>query len=53
MANKRIKLIIVDEDGDENQVFPESDIHSIIDLERKLDVIAKRLNGLDKKGTKL
>ena len=53
MANKRIKLIVVDEDRDEKQVFPETDIYSIIDLERQLSVIAKRLNALDKKGTKL
>lgn len=53
MANKRIKLLIVDDDGDENQIFPESDIYSIIDLERKLNVIAERLNALDKKGVNL
>lgn len=53
MANKRIKLIIVDEDEDERQVFPETDIYSIIDLQRQLNVIAKRLNAIDKKGTKL
>lgn len=53
MANKRVKLTIVDSDGDERQVFPESDIYSIIDLERKLNAIAKRLNALDKKGTNL
>lgn len=53
MANKRIKLVIIDEDSDEQQVFPETDLHSVIDLERKLNVIAKRLNLLDKKGTDL
>lgn len=49
----RIKLTIVDADKDEKQVFPETDITSVIDLERKLNVIAQRLNRLDKKGTKL
>lgn len=53
MVNKRIKLVVVDEDQDEQQIFPETDLHSVIDLERKLNVIAKRLNSLDKKGTKL
>lgn len=52
MANKRIKLIIVDSDEDENQVFPETDVHSVIGLEDKLNSILTRLNSLDKKGTK-
>lgn len=50
---KRIKLTIVDDDSDETQVFPETDIHSVIGLESELTAILKRLNALDKKGTKL
>lgn len=50
--NPRIKLTIIDSDGDEKQVFPETDIHSVIGLENELDSILKRLNALDKKGIK-
>mgnify|MGYP000874272537 CR=1 FL=1 len=53
MANKRIKLTIVDSDGDENEIFPETDMHSVIGLEAELKDILNRLNKLDKKGTKL
>lgn len=49
----RIKLTVVDADKDEQQIFPETDISSVIDLERKLNVIVKRLNALDKKGTNI
>lgn len=50
--NPRIKLTIIDEDGDEKQVFAETDLHSVIGLEDKLNSILKRLNALDKKGLK-
>ncbi len=52
MANERIKLVVVDEDGDTNQVFPATDMYSVIGLEDKINSILKRLNALDKKGTK-
>ncbi|WP_270333009.1 hypothetical protein [Ligilactobacillus acidipiscis] len=52
MANERVKLVIEDSDGDKNQIFPITDMYSVIGLDQKVNEILTRLNAIDGKGTK-
>lgn len=47
--NPRIKLVIVDSDGDEVQVFAETDMYSVIGLEAKLEKIESDITKLKNK----
>lgn len=47
--NPRIKLVELDEDGDVVQVFPETDVYSIIGLEARLEKIESDITKLKNK----
>lgn len=49
MANNRTKLVTKDEDGDIDQVFPETDQYSVIGLETRLEEIEAAITKLKNK----
>ncbi|MCI1699981.1 hypothetical protein [Liquorilactobacillus nagelii] len=49
MANKRIKLVTIDSDGDKDQVFAETDQYSVIGLEARLASIEADIQKLKNK----